>query len=305
MDHTLEPRRTAHGHMARARTARGRTVGLAATIAAVTVAAVALVGVAPAQASGKTSTGGDYAVTVNGTTTNPAVGKEYKLRDTAVTGTIAVRGKHNGFDIRVADLGVYDYTLTGAPDTQRMVTTPTVVFASKVPSLTATQLAGTRLSSLEVRDDTLVAIFSTGAGKFKIQAKDGAQGGVFQMETEFVGPVTFTHTLGAGLFYFTNPYTGKINFGDGTPAVTSGSGAHQMLLGKDSPQVATKTLQTATTTTWTVQPGGRLGGVLGEDAIELSAGATNCTSDCQAQNQIHGSLPVPPDPVDPTPLPTR
>ncbi|WP_083393060.1 hypothetical protein [Curtobacterium sp. MMLR14_010] len=305
MDHTLEPRRTAHDHTARARTARGRTVGLAATLAAVTVAAVALVGVAPAQASGKTSTGGDYAVTVNGTTTNPAVGKEYKLRDTAVTGTIAVRGKHNGFDIRLADLGVYDYTLTGAPDTQRMVTAPTVVFASKVPSLTAAQLAGTTLSSLEVKDDTLVAIFTTGAGKFKIQAKDGAQGGIFQMETEFAAPVTFTHTLGAGLFYFTNPYTGKINFGNGTPAVTSGSGAHQMLLGKDSPQVATKTSQTATTTTWTVQPGGRLGGVLGEDAIELSAGATNCTSDCQAQNQIRGSLPVPPDPVDPTPLATR
>jgi hypothetical protein len=288
----------------RGRTAGRRTVGIAATVVAAAVAAVALVGVAPAQASGKTSTGGDYAVTVNGVTTNPAVGKEFKLRDAAVSGTIAVRGKHNGFDIRLADLGVVDYTLTGAPDTQRMVTEPTVVFASKVPSLTAAQLAGTRLSSLEVKDDTLVAIFSTGAGKLKIQAKDGAQGGVFQMETEFAGPVSFTHTLGAGLFYFVNPYTGKVNFGDGTPAVTAGNGAHRMLLGKDSPQVATKTSQTATTTTWTVQPGGRMGGVLGEDAVELSAGASNCTSDCQAQNRIRGSLPVPPDPVDPTPIAT-
>ena len=283
---------------------RHRSVGLAATtaIALGAVAAAALVGVSPANASGKTSTGGDYAVTVNGVTTNPAVGREYRLRDTAVSGTIAVRGKHNGFDIRVADLGVHDYTLTGAPDTQRMVTKPTVVFASKVPSLTPAQLAGTRLSSLEVRDDTLVAIFATGAGKLKVQAKDGAQGGIFQMETEFAEPVTFTHTLGAGLFYFTNPYTGKINFGDGVAAVASGSGAHQMLLGKDSPQVATKTSQTSTTTTWTVQPGGRMGGVLGEDAVELSQGATNCTSDCQAQNQVRGSLPVPPDPVDPQPL---
>lgn len=128
------------------RTRVGRTRGTAAVLAVAAVAAVALVGVAPAQASGKTSTGGDYAVTVNGTTTNPAVGKDFKLKDTAVSGTIAVRGKHNGFDIRLADLGVYDYTLTGAPDTQRMVTKPTVVFASKVPSLTAAQLAGTRLS---------------------------------------------------------------------------------------------------------------------------------------------------------------
>jgi len=280
----------------------GRRVGIVAAVTAGIVAAVALTGVVPANASGKTSTGGDYAVTVNGTTTNPAQGKDYKVKDLAVTGTVKVRGLHNGFDIRIADLGVYDYTLTGAPDTQRMVTKPTVVFASKVPSLTAAQLAGTKLSSLEVKDDTLVAIFATGAGKFKVQAKDGAQGGIFQMETEFAAPVTFTHTLGAGLFYFTNPYTGKINFGDGTPAVASGSGAHQMLLGKDSPQVATKTSQTATTTTWTVQPGGRLGGVLGEDAVELSQGATNCTSQCQAQNQVHGSLPVPPDPVNPTPL---
>ncbi|MFS2031808.1 MULTISPECIES: hypothetical protein [unclassified Curtobacterium] len=280
----------------------GRRIGIVAAVTAGVVAAVALAGVAPANASGKTSTGGDYAVTVNGTTTNPSVGKDVKLKDVAVSGTIAVRGKHNGFDIRIADLGVYDYTLTGAPDTQRMVTKPTVVFASKVPSLTAAQLASTKLSSLEVKDDTLVAIFATGAGKLKVQAKDGAQGGIFQMETEFAQPVTFTHTLGAGLFYFTNPYTGKINFGDGTPAVASGSGAHQMLLGKDSPQVATKTSQTATTTTWTVQPGGRMGGVLGEDAVELSQGATNCTSQCQAQNQVRGSLPVPPDPVDPQPL---
>ncbi len=287
--------------MTTARTRR-RATGAAAVLALGAVAAVALVGVSPANASGKTSTGGDYAVTVNGTTTNPAIGKDFKLKDVTVSGTIAVRGRHNGFDIRVADLGVYDYTLTGAPDTQRMVTKPTVVFASKVPTLTAAQRSGTKLSSLEVRDDTLVAIFATGAGKLKVQAKDGAQGGIFQMETEFAQPVTFTHTLGAGLFYFTNPYTGKVNFGDGVAAVASGSGAHQMLLGKDSPQVATKTSQTATTTTWTIQPGGRMGGVLGEDAVELSQGATNCTSQCQAQNQIRGSVPVPPDPVDPQPL---
>ena len=109
---------------------------------------------------------------------------------------------------------------------------------------------------------------------------------------------TFVHTLGAGLFYFVNPFTGKVNFGDGV----SGDATHQMLLGKDSPQVATKTFQDASTTRWTVQSGGRLGGVLGEDAIELTAGATNCTSDCQAQNRIQGSLPVPPNPVDPTPI---
>ncbi|MFG6491308.1 hypothetical protein [Microbacterium sp. P03] len=271
----------------------------AATVIAAT--AVVLAGAGAAEAK-TTSAGGDYAITVNGTTYNPASGKDLKLENLAVTGKITVTGRNNGFTIDPSTLGVYNYTLTGAADTQRMVTAPTVVFASKVPTLTAAQRSGIRLSKLEVKDDSLVAIFTTGGGKLKIQAKDGAQGGIFQMEPEFAAPVELTHTLGAGLFYFVNQYTGKINFGNGTNAVTSGPSAHQMLLGKDSPQVATKTFQSGTVTKWIVQPGGRLGGVLGEDAIELSAGATNCTSQCQAQNRINGSLPVPPDPTNPTPI---
>ncbi|WP_228506174.1 hypothetical protein [Frigoribacterium sp. VKM Ac-2530] len=278
-----------------------RQLRAAVLVAAVVAGSLAL-SAGPASASGKTSAGGDYRVTIGSTTYDPAPGKSVKMSGIVPTGRIAVRGVNNGFDIDVATLGVYDYTLTGAPDTQRMVTKPTVVFASKVPTLTPAQLAGATIKSLEVKDDTLVVLFSTAGGKFKIQAKDGAQGGIFQMESEFGAPVEFTHTLGAGLFYFVNQYTGKVNFGDGVDPVTSGAGAHQMLLGKDSPQVATKTLQTGTVTKWVVQSGGRLGGVLGEDAIELSAGATNCTSQCQAQNQIRGSLPVPPLPTDPTPI---
>jgi len=277
-----------------------RTARAALVVAAVVAGSLGVA--APAQASGKTSAGGNYAVTVGGTTYDPAPGKSQRLENLSAGSRVLVRGVNNRFDIDVATLGVYDYTLTGAPDTQRMVTSPTVVFASKVPTLTAAQRSGARISRLEIKDDTVVVLFSTAGGTFKIQAKDGAQGGIFQMESEFGAPVEFTHTLGAGLFYFVNPYTGKINFGDGTPAVSGGSSAHQMLLGKDSPQAATKTSQTATTTTWTVQSGGRLGGVLGEDAVELSAGATNCTSDCQAQNRIRGSVPVPPDPIDPQPL---
>lgn len=241
---------------------------------------------------------GDFAVTVNGRTSNPAAGREFRLDGVTPTGRVLVRGTHVGFAIDPATLGVYDYTLTGAPDAQRMVTSPTVVFASKVPTLTAAQLRGVRLEQLRLRDATLVVTFSTAAGKFKVQAKDAPQGGIFQMEQEFGGAVEYTHTLGTGLFYFVNEYTGKINFGDGVAA----DATHQMLLGKDSPQVATKLEQTATTTRWSVASGGRMGGVLGEDSIELSAGATNCTTDCQARNRIQGSVPVPPDPTDPTPI---
>lgn len=122
-----------------------------------------------------------------------------------------------------------------------------------------------------MKDGSVVVILTTAAGKLKVQAKDGAQGGIFQMEPEFAGDVELVHTLGPGLFYFVNSFTGKVNFGNGVDAVTpaqSATGYHQMLLGKDSPQVATKTSQSGTVTTWTVSPGGRLGGVLGEDAIE-------------------------------------
>lgn len=269
------------------------------------VAALALATGGPAQASGKTSNGGDFAVTLNGRVYNPAAGQSVTVKSVTPTGTIAVRGRNVGFDVDPATLGVYRYTLTGAPDTQRMVTAPTVVFASKVPTLTAAQRSGLQVRELQVKDDSLVLIFTTAAGKLKIQAKDGAQGGIFQMEPEFGSPVEITHTLGSGLFYFTNPFTGKINFGDGIAAVSptqSATGYHQMLLGKDSPQVATKTYQDGTTTRWLVASGGRMGGVLGEDAIELSQGATNCTSNCQAQNRIRGSVPVPPDPVNPTPI---
>jgi hypothetical protein len=245
------------------------------------------------------SSGGDFAVTVNGRTTDPAAGRDARLRDVTPTGPIAVRGRHVTFTIDPATLGVHDYTLTGAADPQRMVTAPTVVFSSKVPVLTAAQLRGVRITELRLRDDVLVVQFSTASGgKLKVQAKDAPQGGIFQMEQEFGTAIEYVHTLGAGLYYFVNEFTGKVNFGNGVAA----DATHQMLLGKDSPQVATRLLQTATTTRWSVASGGRMGGVLGEDAIELSAGATNCTSDCQARNRIQGSVTVPPDPIDPTPI---
>ncbi|WP_138732460.1 hypothetical protein [Modestobacter excelsi] len=241
---------------------------------------------------------GDFAVTVNGRTANPAAGKDYRVDDVAPTSPVVVTGKNVRFRIDPTTLGVYDYTLTGAPSPERMVTAPTVVFAAKVPVLTTAQRAGVRIRELRLRDDTLVVTFGTAAGTLKVQAKDAAQGGIFQMEQEFGAPVEFVHTLGAGLFFFVNEFTGKVNFGNGV----DGDATHQMLLGKDSPQVATKLAQSATVSRWSVASGGRMGGVLGEDAVELSAGATNCTSDCQARNRVQGSLPVPADPTAPTPI---
>ena len=116
----------------------------------------------------------------------------------------------------------------------------------------------------------------------KLQLKDCAQGGIFQMEAEAATAIVYTHTLAAPTFYFTHPLTGKINFGNGANVV-----------GKDSPMAATKLSQSGTVTTWSVAPGGRLGMVLGEDAIELAPAPPPCVEQCQIQNQIRGTLPVP------------
>jgi hypothetical protein len=283
------------------------TTSIRRTARAVTAlaAACAVVGMLPSAAQAKADPAGDFAVTLNGRTYDPAPGRDAKVSDVTPTGPVSVAGRHVTFTIDPSTLGVYDYSLTGAPNPDRMVAKPTVIFASKVPVLTAAQRAGTTVKQLEVKDGTVVITFGTAAGKLKVQAKDAPAGGIFQMEPEFASKVELVHTLGPTLFYFVNPFTGKINFGDGADPVTpaqSATGYHQMLLGKDSPQVATKSFQDGSTTRWSVEPGGRLGGVLGEDAIELSAGATSCTSQCQAQNQVRGSLPVPPLPSDPTPI---
>lgn len=75
-----------------------------------------------------------------------------------------------------------------------------------------------------------------------------------------------------------------------------------MLIAKDSPEAATQTFQDGTTSKWLLQSGGRLGTVYGEDAVEQGGAGSQCTSQCQNRNKIHGSLPVPPDPTNPTPI---
>jgi hypothetical protein len=108
----------------------------------------------------------------------------------------------------------------------------------------------------------------TGAGlSMKIQAKDCANGGVFQMEVERAdGTATvFTHVLGDGVFYFDNPNV-RDRLGenlpcsgilpDGTPVVCNGANPDgtvtvtarvnfandfsNKFVGRDSPQVATR-----------------------------------------------------------------
>ena len=256
-----------------------RLAPFAASAAALTLAALGTVAsVAPADAATSSGcSGGGFTVTApDGRDVSNA-----KISNAAATEStrLHVRGRYVEFDFAPVTGNVYDYVYTGAANPESMapgVRTP--VFASKTLSL-GPVLRGETESKSDKGD---LLLLSRGAGgKVKIQAKDCATGGIFQQEVETGGAVTFTHTLAPGMAYFVNPYTGKVNFGNGG-----------VFRGKDSPQVATRLSQTATVTTWSVASGGRMGGVLGEDAVELSSGATACVQDCQAQNQIRGSLPV-------------
>jgi hypothetical protein len=258
---------------------------LATTALAASALSTVLVAGSPTPATAATGEGcvdGNFtAVLPSGKALAGNNGFKIAARDLPSGSRVRMVGRYVEFSFDVSTFAVYDYTMTGAANPQDLtggVRTP--VFASKVPDL-----GGRTLDSgqLEIQLSTQAAVIKRDgtAGKMKVQAKDCATGGLFQLEPETGAALTMTQTLAPGIFYFTNPYTGKINFGNGG-----------RLIGKDSPQVATKLSQSETVTTWSVASGGRMGGVLGEDAVELSAGATSCVQDCQAQNRIQGSLPV-------------
>jgi hypothetical protein len=238
--------------------------------------------------------------------------------------TMLVRGRHVQFDIDLRTMAVLNWTLTGAPNVGRLVDRPTVIFLEKTP------LHGATLTQTErLRNDKGELVFTRTNGRVdvKIQAKDCAQGGVFQMEIERDdNAVTrFRHVLGPDVFFYDNPnFRARegdvIRFSNSagetqditvTPRVNFGSDIFSALVGRDSPQAATR-VNTAgcvnsipkrdgtfvtvrhcgALSEWDVLSGGRMGQVMGEDATEVAPPATFCQKDCQAQNQVRGGAVI-------------
>src|SRR5713101_4160087 len=188
------------------------------------------------------------------------------VRASQVGATFLVKGKYVEFTVDSDTFGVRDWTLTGVPNELDITGGQrTVVFASKIPDhrgLTLTSDVSVRSSG-----ESLV-ISRTGDGlSMKIQVKDCANGGVFQMEPirADATATTFTHVLGDGVFYFDNPNV-RDRLGeripcsgilaDGTPVVCSGANPDgtvtvtarvnfandfsDKFVGRDSPQAATR-----------------------------------------------------------------
>jgi hypothetical protein len=202
----------------------------------------------------------------------------------------------------------------------------TTVFASKIPDhrgLTLTSGITVQLSAENLE------IARTGTGvSMKLQAKDCAAGGIFQMEPQRSdGTRTrIVHTLTPSAFYFDNPnFRARIGqfLGDDCTSVTTGPpskfcvkvtarvnigyGNLAKFVVRDSSQVATRVVQSDCNTAspltpsvqhcgkqsiWDVASGGRMGFVTGEDSVEVANPPTDCTHQCQAQNQVRGRLVV-------------
>ena len=218
--------------------------------------------------------------------------------------TFSVQGRFVRFDVVSASFGILNYTFIASASSPQIV-----AFASKTPDLQGLTL--TTDVSVSISDESLV-IRRMGAGiSMQIQANDCSTGGIFQMEPERGdgGATDIVHKLGPDVFYFNNP-----NFGPPppplplcpaggpftpactpvpiTPRVNFATDFSRSFVGRDSPQSATKIGQTGGTSTWRVSSGGRMGGVFGEDAVEVAPPAAPCTSHCKAQDQVRGKFPV-------------
>jgi hypothetical protein len=275
-----------------------RGTAAAAALAAATAAVLAVSAPSASAASSKGCDGGGFRVTTAGAAVSP--GTTTTLPAARVDGTtIQVRGTFQQFDVDPATLSVRHFVFTGAANKLDMTGgVPTEAFAAKTADLRGATL--TSALSVAVDKDGTLALSRTGAGvSMKITGKDCAAGGIFQMEPERADgtATTFTHVLGAGVFYFDNlnfrarlgevlngtTVTARVNFANDTS---------RNFVGRDSTQLATRLSQTGTTSTWSVQSGGRMGQVMGEDATEVAPAATACDHKCGAQNQTKGAATV-------------
>ena len=304
--------------MIRRTASRRLATGAAALIALVTsTAALAVPQTASASGGADVCAGGDWSLVLPGRTINPAPGVDLKTTiPAAQLGTsFLVKGRYIEFRVSSATFAVTNWTLTGAPNAGDLTGGKrVVVFASKTPNLRGATLSSGM--SLRLRDGAIV-IRRAGTGvAMKIQSEDCAQGGVFQMEPERADGTrtTFTHRLAPAVFYFDNPNFRRL-LGTTVPFVEDDGTVIQMpvpvrvnfasdaapkLVGRDSAQVAQRVDQCSNAfgthcggvSQWRVASGGRMGQVMGEDAVEVSPGATDCVTDCQAQNQIRGRAVV-------------
>jgi len=166
---------------------------------------------------------------------------------------LEVRGTYAEFDVALDNFAVSNNVLTGAPSPHQITPGRTPLFANKVSNI------GTIGGEIDIElsdsgQNLDMRRKGSGEKSIKIQAKDCNQGGIFQLEPE-PGAYEF-NVLAAGFKYcFQATRTEKRFFTNG------------VVLGYDSPQAAKTVQGGAQKALWQVQGGGRIGAVLGGDAL--------------------------------------
>lgn len=217
---------------------------------------------------------GAFAVTISGSSTFNTP-RQRDIRDVIPASALGanpvmtVTGQFVTFTVDLNTFTVTNYTLVGNTRPTSLTRTNTVIFTSKAPVVGNSRLTGDLAISLNRQRDMVI---ERGGPEFdmKIQAKDCTQGGIFQLEPE--PAANEINLLADGFRYCYQAGTDTPRF------FTNGS-----ILGYDSPQAANvvdgfsagANGNTGITNTravnWRVQAGGRIGGVIGEDAEEALA----------------------------------
>ncbi len=268
-----------------ARSSRRRRSASAAIAVAALGMTLATVADTPAQAaSSKGCVGGGFSL-VN-LTTGATVARSGKDRiRTSIPAArfgerFAVRGRYAQFEVTSSDFAVFNQAFTGAANELDMTGGRfTPVFASKIPDHRGLSLASAITIEL---DDEELGLQRTGAGlSMKIQAKDCAQGGIFQMEpersdgtaTRIVHRLATASTAGSTPFYFDNPnFRARIGqfLGSACTSVTTGppsqfcvqvaarvniaNSVSPRFVARDSAQVATRVAQPTCNTATPLDP---------------------------------------------------
>src|SRR3982074_958769 len=209
------------------RLARSKVSGLGRSLPVISAVLLTLIPAPAFAASSKGCTGGGFSLLgLSGDQKRIVLASD-------VGSSFLVKGKYVEFTVDAATFGVRDWTLTGAPNILDITGgRRTVVFTAKMPDHRGLLLDSD--VSVRISKESLV-IERTGSGlSMKIQVKDCANGGVFQMEPARAHATTtrFTHVLASDVFYFDNPNVRK-RLGEripcsgilpnGTPVVCNGA----------------------------------------------------------------------------------
>lgn len=272
-------------------------------------------------ASSDACAGGGF--TISGLRDGATVGEgETTIPASNLGAVFSVKGRYVEYIVVTSTFGITDYVFTGAANPADMTGGQrTPVWAEKTPDHGGLVL--TSDVTVDIDDEEIVIQRAgTGGLGMKIQSKDCAQGGIFQMEPERGdnGTTRILHVLAPNTFYFDNPNF-RAREGDTVPykdttivvpaRVNIANDVSRRFVARDSAQVADRVSHSACNnqirkrdgtfatvlhcggvTEWKVASGGRMGFVTGEDSVEVAPPPTNCVQNCQAQNRVRGRAVV-------------